>query len=145
MRVFCLLTMLIKTKGCRLYFPLNDRPRSVMSRNELSYEIYKFYDFSLRPCKNYFFSCGFAKIAEFTILTILSIFSYRALRILQIFSPFVMLITTHQQSGADDFAKFSEIAEFINLTIFNYHSLPRSCDMNKSSSLIHEPKQARYT
>ena len=132
--------MLIKTKGCRLYFPLNDRPRSLMSRNERSYEIYNFYDFSLRPCKNAFFSCGFAKIAEFTIL---SIFSYRALRILQMCSPFVMLITTHQQSGAADFAKFSEIAEFTNLTIFNDHSLPRSCDMDKSRSLIHEPRQAR--
>ena len=123
MRVFCLLTMLIKTTGRRLYFPLNDRPRSLMSSNERSYEIYKFYDFSLRPCKNSFFSCGFAKIAEFTILTILSIFSYRALRILQICSPFVMLITTHQQSGAAEFAKFSKIAEFTNLAIFNDHSL----------------------
>ena len=101
--------------------------------------------FRYARAKIHFFSCGFAKIAEFTILTILTIFSYRALRILQICSPFVMLITTHQQSGAADFAKFSKIAEFTNLAIFNDHSLPRSCDMNKPRSLIHEPKQARYT
>ena len=54
------------------------------------------------------------KIAEFTILTI---FRYRSLRILQFVLPFVILITTHRQSGAPDLTKFAKIADFANLTI----------------------------
>ena len=50
------------------------------------------------------FSYGLAKMTNFTNLTI---FRHRASLILQKFSPFVMLITTHRQSGAADFISFN--------------------------------------
>ena len=54
-----------------------------------------------------------AKTAKFTIFTI---FRQTLRQICQTSYPFVMLITTHPQSGAADFTILTEIAKFTNFT-----------------------------
>ena len=64
-----------------------------------------------------------AKTAKFTIFMI---FRQTLRQNCQNSSPFVMLITTHPQSGAADFTILTEIAKFANFTFFR-QNLPRIC------------------
>ena len=73
----------------------------------------------------------FAKIADFTNLTI---FRYCAFPIFQFF-PLVMLITTHQQSGAVGFSKICKNWGFFKFNDFNDFLLLHSCDVKIPCSL----------
>ena len=64
-----------------------------------------------------------AKTAKFTIFMI---FRQTLRQNYQNSSPFVMIITTHPQSGAADFTILTEITKFANFTFFR-QNLPRIC------------------
>ena len=64
-----------------------------------------------------------AKTAKFTIFMI---FRQTLRQNCQNSSPFVMLMTTHPQSGAADLTIWTEIAKFANFTFFR-QNLPRIC------------------
>ena len=74
--------------------------------------------------KSVIFRDVLAKTAKFTIFMI---FRGTLRQICQNSSPFVMLITTHPQSGAADFTILTEIAKFTDFTFFR-QNLPRICD-----------------
>ena len=61
--------------------------------------------------------CGFYKVCEncgFYTFNKCNDFSLLCFVNFTIFSPFVMLITTHQQRGSAVFTKFAKIADFAN-------------------------------
>ena len=65
-------------------------------------------------------------LAKTTKFTIFMIFHQTLQQICQNSSPFVMLITTHPQSGAANFTILTEIAKFTNFTFFR-QNLPLIC------------------
>ena len=89
--------------------------------------------FSLHLCPGLNSARKFTKVANFRDVlaktakfTIFMIFRQTLRQNCQNSSPFVMLITTHPQSGAADFTILTEIAKFANFTFFR-QNLPRIC------------------